>query len=98
MPQRFPDLMTVLVAASTGAFGGIVRWYENKMFAKPFHVWTFLLDIVISAAAGVLVYWVVLDLGQPESICAMCSAVTGNVGSRIFDIARVLIKGRLNIK
>lgn len=98
MPHRFPDLLTVVVAAATGFFGGVTRWYENKMFSKPFHFWTFLLDMSISASAGVLVFWVVLDLGQPESICAMCSAVTGNVGSRIFDIARIVIKGKLNIK
>lgn len=95
MPYRYPDLVSLVIAAVTGLFGGIARWYENQMFDKPFHFWTFLMDMSISAGAGILVFWVVHDLGQPDSICAMCSAVTGNIGSRIFDIARVLIKNRL---
>lgn len=98
MPYRYPDLMSLIVAAVTGLFGGIARWYENSMFDKPFHIGTFLLDMGISAGAGILVFWVVHDLGQPESICAMCSAVTGNIGSRVFDIARVILRNKLGGK
>ena len=98
MPYRYPDLMSLIVAAVTGLFGGIARWYENSMFDKPFHIGTFLLDMGISAGAGILVFWVVHDLGQPESICVMCSAVTGNIGSRVFDIARVILRNKLGGK
>lgn len=98
MPYRYPDLMSLIVAAVTGLFGGIARWYENHMFDKPFHIGTFLLDMGISAGAGILVFWVVHDLGQPESICAMASAVTGNIGSRVFDIARVILRNKLGGK
>ena len=98
MPYRYPDLMSLIVAAVTGLFGGIARWYENHMFYKPFHIGTFLLDMGISAGAGILVFWVVHDLGQPESICAMASAVTGNIGSRVFDIARVILRNKLGGK
>ena len=46
----------------------------------------------MSAIAGVGVYWFVFDLGQPDSVCAIAAAVTGNIGSRVFDIARVVLR------
>lgn len=92
---RYPDLMTCIVATLTSLLGAVTRWYENGLFNKPFSFWTFAFDMVISAGAGLLVFWLVHDLGQPESVCAMCSAVTGNLGSRVFDIARVALQGKI---
>ncbi len=92
---KYPDLMTCVVAAATSILGGIARWFENGLFNKPFNFWTFALDMFISAGAGLLVFWLVHDLGQPESVCAMTSAITGNIGSRVFDIARIALKDKL---
>lgn len=92
---KYPDLMTCVVAGTTSILGAIARWYENGLFNKPFGFWTFALDMVISAGSGLLVFWLVHDLGQPESVCAMASAITGNLGSRVFDIARIVLKDKL---
>lgn len=78
-------------------FGMLARWYENSLFGKAFNFWVFAFDLCMSAVAGVGVYWLVLDLGQPDSVCAMAAAVTGNIGSRIFDIARIVFRKRTGI-
>ena len=83
MPYRYPDLMSLIVAAVTGLFGGIARWYENHMFDKPFNLGTFLLDMSISAGAGILVFWVVHDLGQPESTDSRKSTGQQGTGGRV---------------
>lgn len=68
------------------------------MFGKRFNFIVFLFDMVMSGIAGVLVYWLVWDLGQPDSICAMAAAITGNIGSRIFDVLRVVFRKKTGIE
>ena len=98
MPHKTPDFITVVLGFSISIFGGLARWYENGLFGKKFEFGVFLFDIVMSGIAGVLIYWFVWDLGQPDSVCAMAAAITGNIGSRIFDICRVLIRKRTGLE
>ena len=98
MPHKTPDFITVVLGFSISIFGGLARWYENGLFGKKFEFAVFAFDIVMSGIAGVLVYWFVWDLGQPDSVCAMSAAITGNIGSRIFDICRVLIRKRTGLE
>ena len=97
MPHKYPDLITFLLGGGASIFGGLARWYENRMFGKRFNFVVFAFDMIMSAIAGVGVYWLVWDLGQPDSVCAMAAAITGNIGSRIFDIARVVFRKRTGI-
>lgn len=83
MPYRNTDFWTYVIGTVAAVFGGIVRWKEAGMFAKPFSVLSFLLDMCISAGAGLLVFWCVVEVGQPESFAVMASAVTGNIGGRV---------------
>lgn len=92
MPHKCPDFVTLCLGAFASAFGMLARWYENHLFGTPFRFWSFAFDLVMSAIAGVGVYWFVFDLGQPDSVCAIAAAVTGNIGSRVFDIARVVLR------
>ena len=99
MPHKCPDFITFCLGAFASVFGMLARWYENHLFGTPFRFWLFAFDLAMSAIAGVGVYWLVWDLGQPDSVCAIAAAVTGNIGSRIFDIARVILrKNGLNSK
>ena len=98
MPHKCPDFLTVVLGCFAAIFGAVTRWYENRMFGKSFNVFVFIFDMVMSAVAGVGVYWLVWDLGQPDSVCAMAAAITGNIGSRIFDVARVVFRKRTGIE
>lgn len=97
MPHKYPDLITVILGCGAAVFGGLARWYENHLFSKNFNFIVFAFDMVMSAVAGVGVYWFVWDLGQPDSVCAMAAAITGNIGSRIFDVVRVVLRKRTGI-
>lgn len=99
MPHhQCPDLITLWLGGIAALFGGLVRWYENGLFGKGFSAFTFLLDMFISAGAGVLVYWFVHDLGQTGSVCAIAAAITGNIGGRVFDVIRILFKRKTGIE
>lgn len=90
MPYKTPDFWMPLIAVIAGVFGAIARWKENRMFEKPFRFGVFCLDMLISAGIGLLGFWVVIDLGQPESFAATIAAVMGNIGSRVFDMSRIV--------
>ena len=98
MPHKTPDFVTAVIGCIAAAFGGIARWHEAGLFNKPFNVCLFVFDMFMSAIAGVGIYWLVWDLGQPDSVCAMAAAITGNVGARIFDIVRFVFKKRTGIE
>lgn len=98
MPHKCPDLLTFALGSFAAVFGALTRWYENRMFGKSFNFFVFAFDLVMSAIAGVGVYWLVWDLGQPDSVCAMAAAITGNVGSRIFDVLRVVFRKKAGIE
>lgn len=92
--HRSPDFFTAVVGGCASLFGGVARWYADNLFGAKFSLWLFLFDMVMSAIAGVLIYWLVWELGQPDSVCAMSAAVTGNIGSRVFDVVHVLLRKR----
>lgn len=96
MPYRHPDVLTLVIAALAAGIGAIARWYEKKLFKSPFHWGLFAIDMALSAAIGVLVFWIIVDLGQPESFAAMGAAIAGNIGSRFFDICQNLIDHKIN--
>lgn len=96
MPHKCPDFITICLGAFASGFGMLARWYEQRLFGQQFNFWSFAFDLCMSAVAGVGVYWFVWDLGQPDSVCAVASAVTGNIGSRVFEIARTLLNKRVD--
>ena len=98
MPHKCPDFVTICLGCFASTFGMLARWYENKLFGKAFNFWIFAFDLAMSAIAGVGIYWIVWDLGQPDSVCAMAAAVTGNIGSRVFDIAGIVFRKRTGIE
>lgn len=98
MPHSVPDFVTIAIGGAISIFGAVARWYENHLFGKQFNAIVFIFDMAMSAIAGVLVYWLVYDLGQSDSVCAMAAAITGNVGSRIFDIARIVFRKKTGIE
>lgn len=97
MPHKTPDFITAVLGASISIFGGLARWYENNLFGETFKPLIFIFDMAMSAVAGVLVYWFIWDLGQPDSVCAIGAAMTGNIGSRVFDMCRVIFRKKTGI-
>ena len=95
MPYKTPDSWMPIIAAAAALLGAFARWKESNMLCKPFSPLTFFSDMLISAFLGLMAFWVVMDLNQPESFAACTSAVVGNIGSRVFDILRALFFRKL---
>lgn len=94
-PQMWPPWAPL--AAIVSGVGALARWYENIMLGGKFKFVPFLIDMLISCVIGYLVFWMAVDFNQHLSVCACLAGVAGNVGSRIFDVARILIGRRLGL-
>lgn len=91
-----PENWGLAVALAASLLGFLARYKESGMFNKPFNFAAFLLDMFISAGLGLLAYWLVIELGQAQSVGAAVSAVVGNVGARVFDMAEKMLAKRLS--
>lgn len=99
MPWKDPSLFPpwAPLAAIVSGVGALARWYENWMLGGKFRPLPFFIDMLISCTVGYLVFWMAVDFGQHLSVCACLAGVAGNVGSRIFDVARIVIGRRLGL-
>lgn len=86
-----PENWGLVVALVASLLGFLARYKEAGMFGKAFNFSAFLLDLIISAGLGLLAYWLVIELGQAQSVGAAVAAVVGNVGARVFDMAEKVI-------
>lgn len=97
MPEKDPFLQSVLLSAFCGAFGGAVRWFENWKVGGAFRLSIFLIDMAISSVVGFAMFWLAVDFDQHLSVAACMAGFGGNVGSRIFDLARIFFKKRVGL-
>lgn len=97
MPEKDPIFQSVLLSTFCGAFGCASRWFENWKIGGKFRVSVFLVDMVISSVVGLGMFWLAVDFDQHLSVAACMAGFGGNVGSRIFDLARVLFSKRTGI-
>ena len=100
MPWKDPTFWPPWAPLATivSGVGALARWYENWMLGGKFRLLPFLIDMLISCVIGYLVFWMAVDFEQHLSVCACLAGVAGNIGSRIFDIARILINRRLGVE
>lgn len=97
MPEKEPIVQSIVIALAAGALGCVARWFENVKVGGKFKMGVFLADLFISCGVGCAVFWLAIDFGQQLSVAACLSGVAGNYGSRIFDLARVLIGNRYSL-
>lgn len=80
------------VIAATGGF--IADYFQRVKEGQRFHFWHFLIELGISVFVGVLMFDIAETLHQPPAFCAAIAAVGGNMGTRVFNLARSLISKR----
>lgn len=97
MPEKDPIAQSVLIALAAAGLGCVARWFENVKVGGKFKMGVFLADLFISCGVGCAVFWLAIDFGQHLSVAACLSGVAGNYGSRIFDLARVLIGNKYSL-
>lgn len=98
MPDKDPLLQSILIGGFSSAFGALVRWYENVKVGGKFNLGWFLVDMLISSVVGLGVFWLALDTFEQHLSMAACLAgLGGNVGSRAFDLGRLILNQRYNL-
>lgn len=99
MPEKDPVVQGFLISGLAGIFGCAVRYFENWKVGGKFNLTIFLFDAAISCVIGWGLFWLAIDFDQHASMAACLAGLGGNIGSRVFDVARVLFfqKHRLPI-
>lgn len=98
MPEKDPFVQTLIIGGLSSAFGALVRWYENVKVSGKFHFGWFVADMLISSVVGLGVFWLALDsFEQHLSMAACLAGLGGNVGSRAFDLGRMICSRRFNL-
>lgn len=92
VPDKDPFDYSVLTYAwvlGVSAFGGFVGFFRKvrEGSARPFNVAEFVGEIVTSAFAGLLTFWLCEAADMSKMMSAVFIAVSGHMGSRaIFQI------------
>lgn len=97
VPEKDPILQGFLISGLAGLFGCLVRYFENWKVGGKFRFSIFLADAFISCVIGWGIFWLALDFDQHASLAACLAGLGGNIGSRVFDVARVLFFRKHNL-
>lgn len=87
MPEKDPTsyaLATYLWVSILSAWGGIVNWMRKRRgeVARPFNFMELVGEIMTSAFAGVLTFWLCEASGIQPLITAALVGISGHMGSR----------------
>lgn len=94
MPEKDPTTYSLLTYAwivVLSAWGGTVNFLRKRRSgdARPFNIAELLGELVTSAFAGVLTFWLCEAAGMHPLICAALVGISGHMGSRaIFRLER----------
>lgn len=97
MPEKDPFIQGFLISGFAGIFGCVVRYFENWKVGGKFSFPVFCLDAGISCVIGCGLFWLALDFDQHVSVAACLAGLGGNIGSRVFDIARIMFFQKHNL-
>lgn len=76
--------LTYLLVAALSAWGGIVSWIRkrNDGETRPFNIMELIGEILTSAFAGVLTFWLCEASGIQPLVTAALVGISGHMGSR----------------
>lgn len=97
MPEKDPSNWQWGMAAIFSALGCVARWQGNVQMGQRFHFGFFLIDLVISSGIGLLAFAIAHEGGASIYWSAAIAGFMGNVGSQVFDQARILWRRRLGL-
>lgn len=88
-PFSAKNLIASAYMAIVAGGGGLLSYYQKvkKGEARPFNVPEILGEVIISAAVGILTFWICKGLEVNEWLTAAGVAITGHMGARAIFIA-----------
>ena len=94
MPEKDPSsygFITYILVSVLAAWGGIVNWIRKRKSGdtRPFNFTELIGEIITSAFAGVLTFWLCEWSGVPPLLTAAMIGISGHMGSRaIFQMEK----------
>ena len=87
MPEKDPTTYSLITYAWVGtlsAWGGIVNWIKKRQSgeSRPFNVMELVGEIMTSAFAGVLTFWLCETAELQPLLTAALVGISGHMGSR----------------
>lgn len=103
MPEKDPTSYTLLTYAWVSllsSWGGAVNFLRKRRdgTARPFNVTEFVGEIVTSAFAGVVTFWLCEAAGISPLITAALVAISGHMGSRAIFQLEKWAESRLGVR
>lgn len=99
MPEKDPmtySLLTYAWVAILSAWGGAVNWIRNRRTgrARPFNFMEMIGELITSAFAGVLTFWLCEASGIQPLITAALIGISGHMGSRAINQLELWVESR----
>lgn len=97
MPEKDPTTYSLLTYAwvfALSAWGGIVSWIRkrNNGETRPFNLTEFIGEIITSAFAGIITFYLCESAQIAPVITAALVAVSGHMGTRAIYFAEQLLE------
>ncbi|MBA3034805.1 MAG: phage holin family protein [Gammaproteobacteria bacterium] len=91
MPEKDPTnfaLVTYTWVILLSAWGGAVSWLRkrNSGDTRPFNIMELIGELMTSAFAGILTFWLCEHTGTPPLVTAALVGISGHMGSRAIYI------------
>ena len=90
------NIIPTLWMVGVAVLGGVVSFYQKVRAgrARPMNITELLGEIVTSAFAGLITYWICRFYGVNEYLMAAGVAISGHMGARAIFIAEQWIESR----
>ena len=103
MPEKDPqmyELITYVWVLAVSGFGGIANYVRKVKAgnAERFSILEVVGEIVISAFAGLVTFWLCEAAGIEQPLTAALVAISGHMGSRAIALFEDALKRRLGIR
>lgn len=103
MPEKDPThygFITYTLVSILAAWGGIVNWIRKRKAGdtRPFNFTELIGEIITSAFAGVLTFWLCEWSGVPPLLTAAMIGISGHMGSRAIFQMEKWAESRLKVQ
>lgn len=101
MPEKDPmnyGLITYFWVTLLAAWGGAVNWLRKRKAGevRPFNFMELIGELLTSAFAGVLTFWLCEASGLPSLITAAMVGISGHMGSRSIYLVEKWLETRFS--
>ena len=102
MPEKNPEsysLLTYSWVFLLAILGGVVNFIRKlqRGDVRPFNIVEFIGEIVTSAFAGIITFWLCEASGVTPLITAALVGISGHMGSRALFLIEKWVAGRISI-